>query len=540
MALLALCGTMTAIFWGPQKSLATVPRAPGDRNILRVAYTQILVPDPHQRSFPFPSANLFILSLWEPLVECDPATGQPRPAAAQSWEWSTDRLSLTLKLRPNARWSNGDQVTAQDFVRGWHRLLRQRIQVAQNLFPLKNAEAYHLGRIKDADTVGVRALDDLTLRLELEQVRSTLVSELADPLLSPLHRTDEKVLKEHLYFGQPGGLVTNGPFRLIQANYDGYRLATSEFYHGRSEIRLAGVHFIRADSLSVAPLLLAAGVVDVLTPTPFGVERAKPTTRQIVRTSELVLAVSALDFNVARGPLQDVRVRRALALALDRVGSIAEFDSAGRMVPAWSWVPSMPGRTGLVLLKEDANEARQLLASAGFPDGKGFPVLHLALPLWMQGDPYPAAWAERWFRELGVRTHVVYEPQPLMAKRSATGDYDVVYGTLIATVPDAGDLLSVFRMPARFSNTKWNDKDVICSLAEADTQTGAERLAILEKAERLAMAQVPSVPMMFERRQVMLAAEVKGWYPDPLARQSLKRLWLAGESAQDYQPTPRS
>src|SRR5882762_9120738 len=115
LALLVIGGALTAVFLGPQKNLAVVPQAPGDRNILRVAYTQILLPDPHLRSFPFPSANLFILSLWEPLVECDPATGQPRPAAAESWDWSPDRLSLTLRLRPDARWSNGDQVTAHDF-----------------------------------------------------------------------------------------------------------------------------------------------------------------------------------------------------------------------------------------------------------------------------------------------------------------------------------------------------------------------------------------------------------------------------------------
>src|SRR5262245_23912547 len=116
LVLLGLCGTMAVVFWGPRQSLAMIPRRAEDRNVLRVAYAQYLLPDPHRRTLPFPTHNHFILSLWEPLVECDPATGQPQPAAAESWEWSADRLTLTLKLRPDASWSNGDPVTAHDFV----------------------------------------------------------------------------------------------------------------------------------------------------------------------------------------------------------------------------------------------------------------------------------------------------------------------------------------------------------------------------------------------------------------------------------------
>jgi ABC-type oligopeptide transport system substrate-binding subunit len=144
----------------------------------------------------------------------------------------------------------------------------------------------------------------------------------------------------------------------------------------------------------------------------------------------------------------------------------------------------------------------------------------------MQSNSYPAAWSERWFQELGVRTHITYDPPILRMQRLKAGDYDVLYGALIATVPDAGDLLSPFLTSAEDNNMKWADKDVIRLLNEANTKTGKERLAVLEQAERAVMAAVPTVPMMFERRQSMLAAEVRGWYEDPLARQSPKRLWL--------------
>ncbi len=526
LALLALCGGVAGVFLGPQKALAVIPRPPEDRNVLRVAYTQFLLPDPDRRTLPITTQNQFSLSLWEPLVECDPATGEPRPAAAESWTWSPDRLELTVRLRPDARWSNGAPVTAHDFVRGWHHLLRQRIEWAQSLFALKNAEAFHHGKIKDPAAVGMHAVDDLTLRLELNQVRSTLLAELADPLLVPLPAGSEQVLAEHAYFSHPEKLVTNGPFQLQSASYNGYRLVACPYYHGHNQVRLAGVHFIRATDSASATLMLAAGLVDVVSPTPWE-ERPMPTNRPVRRETELVLGVTLITFNVTRGPLQDVRVRQALALALDRMGPIERFNP-GRMIPAWSWVPDMPGRPGLVLLNEDVKEARRLLAAAGYAGGNGFPVLDVSLPLWMKSDPYPEIWTERWFQALGVKTHLIYEPVPIRAKRMTSGgEYDVLYGTYFATVPDAGDLMSGFLWSTEYSESKWSDPQVTQLLTEANAKVGAEHLVSLEKAERLIVASVPSVPVMFEQRQSMLAGEVQGWYAEPLARQSFKRLWLS-------------
>jgi len=540
LTLLSLGGLMAMVFFGPRQSLPVIPRPAGEGNVLREAYTQYLLLDPHRRLAPLPAYNHLILSLWEPLVECDPATGEPRPAAAQSWSWSEDRKVLTLQLRPDARWSNGDPVTAHDFVRSWRRLLGRPMELAQTLFPLRSAEPFHRGQLKDPEKLGMRAMDDLTLRLELDQVRSSLVAELADPMLVPLHRSSEAAMADNAYFRDPALMVTNGPFQLLWANDDGFRLLACEFYHGHAEVRLAGVQFIRANSSSLAPLLVSAGVVDLLSPMPFGESRPGLTERRMHLERELELGVTSVDFNVTRGPLRDVRVRQALALALDRTGAINRLDS-GHMVPAWSWIPPMPGRPGLTLLQEDATQARRLLAAAGYPGGQGFPVLQMCLPLRMRSDPFLATWTECWFRELGVKTHMLYEPQDVRAKRlTATGEYDVTYGELVATVPDAGDMLSVFLWPVEYNSTKWTDQDVVHLLGEANTKTGAERLALLEKAERLVMAAVPAVPVMFNRRQALLADEVHGWYEDPLGRQSLKRLWLEPVTTLDASPEPRT
>ncbi|MDB6166348.1 MAG: dppE [Lacunisphaera sp.] len=540
LALLLFSGLMGAVFFGPRDSLPVVERRSEDNNVLRVGYVQLIIPDPHRRTYPVPAHNQFILSLWEPLVECDPATGQPQPAAAQSWSWSADRKILTLKLRPDARWSNGDPVRAADFVRSWLRVLRHSMDLATTLFPLKNAEAFFNGTLPQPEAVGVQALDDFTLQVELDRPRATFVAELADPMLSPLHSTSETAIANHTYFNQPATLVTNGPFRLVRASYDGFRLEACEHYHDRATVRLAGVQFVRMDYLSTAPLLVAAGVVDLFSQAPSAEpSRPWPTARPVRVESELVLGVTTIDLNVTRGPLRDVRVRQALSLALDRVGAIEKLDP-GHMEPANSWVPAMPGRAGLALLHENADEARRLLAAAGYPGGQGFPVLRMAVPMSFQRDPFPMAYTERWFQELGIRTYITYEPPLWLAPRLKAGDYDLFYGTLIATVPDAGDLLSTFLTPPGYSYTKWSDPAVVSALNQADAKNGEERRMALESAERLAMAALPTIPVMFERRQALRAAEVQGWYADPLGRQSFKRLWLESNPSNDPGMSPRS
>jgi len=536
--LLGTGALLAVIFYGRQSGLAVQPRTPEDSRVLRVAFVQNLLPDPHRWSLPFPTYNHFTLSLWEPLVECDPATGQPRPAAAESWNLSADGLVVTLKLRPDARWNNGERVTAQDFVRSWRRLLRQDGGMAQTLYILKNGEDFNMGRITDPRAVGVRAVDELTLRVELAQPRLNVVAELANPLLVPLHATDGNVLDDAAYFRDPRRLITNGPFRLVAAGIDGYRLEPCEFFHGRDGVRLNGVRFVRAGSLWLARLMLAAGVVDLVSPSINPGGSALPTNRAISARNELVLAVTSIDFNVTRGPLRDLRVRQALALALNRADAIRRFGQ-GRFVPAWSWVPGMPGRKGLTLLQEDAKEARRLLAEAGYPGGKGFPVLNMALTTLSSGDPFPPAWTESWFENLGVRTHISYETMEARDRRMTSGDYDVIYGTLIATVPDIADLMSGFTWAPEYSNTKWVDPEMTTLLTRANALAGPERMAVLEQAERRLMAAVPSVPVIFTRRAALMAAELQGWYEDPLGRQSIQRLWLAQAPVAIYNAEPK-
>jgi len=256
--------------------------------------------------------------------------------------------------------------------------------------------------------VGVEAVDDLTLRLTLAEVRSTLVTELADPLLVPWHPATESVLQDKRYLREPGQLASNGAFRLERASKDGFRVVVSPHYRDRAAIRLAGAEFVRVDNLKLGRLLVATGRVDMTAPLPEGTMAALPTDRSVKEVSEMALIVSTLDLNTERGPLRDQRVRRALALAMDRTTSLRS-PAHNALVPAYAWVPDMPGRPALSILREDADEARRLLAEAGYPGGRGFPVLTMPVsPRWRTYS-YLQDWTDRWYRELGVRTYLAFE-----------------------------------------------------------------------------------------------------------------------------------
>lgn len=514
---------MLAIFFAPRHGLGWARRAAHDRDVVRVAYAQMLKPDPHEWTFPLPMHNRFILSLWEPLIECDPVTGEPCPAAAAEWRWSDDRRILEIRLRPDGRWSNGDRVTASDFVRAWRRLIQKDLNCAAALFPVRNAESIHRGEIPDPSALGVEAVDELTLRVHLKAERSTFVAELADPLLVPIHVTTAEVLASKRVGATATRLITNGAFRLVQASAEGYRMEASPFYRERASVRLAGAEFVRADSPAMARLLLAVGRADIVEPPNRGGPAGLPTDRGVIEETEMSLMVTSLDLNSARGPLRDVRVRRALALAVDRAGAIASNDT-DNYVSAHSWVPNMPGRPGLNLMREDPVEARRLLAEAGFPGGKDFPVLILPVNPRRENYGFLQTWTERWYRELGVRTYLSFDLPDKRKTRVERGEFDVLLGGLIATVPDAGDLLGIFADPKRFNVPQWADPEVSRMLDEANRRTGAERLEILERLERRVMDAVLTIPMLFQRRRTLVAAEVEGWYADPLGRQALRRL----------------
>src|SRR5688572_8347175 len=336
--------------------------------------------DPHLASIL--NDQIVVLTLFEGLTLLEERTTNPLPAAAESWNVSADGLTWTFRLRETLQWSNGDPLTADDFVQSFRRILNPTFASdnAWYLFALKNAEAYNAKKIPDINAVGFKAPDARTLILTLEQPTPYLAALVSMPAWYPIN---PRVLSK---FGamerrgtpwtRPGNLVGNGAFTLAQWSPNARIVLEKNPRHREAaQNKLNGVVFFPIENPDVEERDFRAGQLHVT----FNLPVTKLTSWRKQDPAKLrvdpMLQINFLRFNTTRPPLNDMRVRRALSLAIDRE-AIAKSVLQGSRAPAMSLTPpNTGGYTVHARVPTDIVEAKKLLASAGFADGQGLPVI---------------------------------------------------------------------------------------------------------------------------------------------------------------------
>lgn len=285
------------------------------------------------------------VALFEGLCALDERTSQPVPAVAEKWEASPDGLTYTFHLRPTAKWSNGDPLTARDFVASWRRVLAPAL-AAENaylLYPLKNAAALNSGRLTDPATLGAEALDDRTLRLTLEHPTPYLPALTAQPVWFPVNpRVLAKfgdVNQRQPAWTRPENLVGNGPFTLAEWTPNARLVvAKNSAYWDAATVRLERIVFFPTESPEVEERNFRAGQVHVTYSLPTSKLDTYRTTNATALRLDPFLQAIFLRFNTTRAPFGDSRVRRALSLAIDRA-AIASSVLRGAQNPARSFTP---------------------------------------------------------------------------------------------------------------------------------------------------------------------------------------------------------
>jgi oligopeptide transport system substrate-binding protein len=324
-----------------------------------------------------PEARI-LTALYEGLVRADPRTGAPIPGMAESWSVSADGLTWTFALRGDSRWTNGDPVTARDFEYSFRRVLDPRTAApyADSLWCLRGAQAFSAGT-GGAEALGLRAPDDRTLVLELERPTPQLPALLLLAPLLPVHRGCVETWGREWI--RPEHIVTNGPFRLVERRVrDRLRLARHEGYWGAADVALATIDAYAADGITTQLNMYLTGQVDWMVKPPTSLYDSVLARPDAIRGPQA--GATFLRFNTTRAPFDDPRVRRALALALDREALARDIMRGGEL-PATSFVPAGLGMyVPATLAPADADAARALLAQAGYPGGAGFPEFELLYP----------------------------------------------------------------------------------------------------------------------------------------------------------------
>ncbi|MBI5770068.1 MAG: peptide ABC transporter substrate-binding protein [Verrucomicrobia bacterium] len=468
--------------------------------------------------------QIILVALFEGLTVLDEKTAQARPGVAESWQASPDGLTWTFALRADARWSNGDAVTARDFAYSFHRLLSPAFagEYSFMLWPIKNAERYNKGELKNFSDVGVEVINDRTLRLRLENPTAYLPALAAHPTWMPVHRA---TLEKHGRaddrgnpWTRPGTLIGNGPFTLTEWKPNA-RIVTTKNprYWDAAHTWLERVVFFPIEQADTEDRNFRAGQLHLT----YDVPKAKAATYRTQSPSPLridpLLNITYLNFNTKKPPFTDPRVRRALALALDRE-AISSRVLNGTYPPAFAMTPpNCGGYSPVNRVPTDYAAARRLLAEAGFPGGKGFPAVAVQV---LNDEAHPRmmeAIQAMWQRELGIRVTIEPYEQKTWLQNQQTMAHTLATLGWTADFPDPVTFLDVFRTGNGQNWTGWGDKayDTLLDQA-AGTIDPAARFEKFQQAEALLLDAAPVAPLVHRARTYLLHPTVKNWEPSPL------------------------
>lgn len=472
--------------------------------------------DPHATTGK-PEAHIQ-MALFEGLVSKDPQTLKPEPGVAESWQVSKDGLQYTFKLRENARWSNGDDLVAEDFVWSWRRALAPSLgnQYAYSLFVIENAERFYNGEVNDFADVGVKALDDKTLQVMLRGPASYFLSLLDHHSMYPVHRASVEAAGAYddraARWAVPETFVGNGPFTLRDWQQNKILVVEKNpHYWDAKRVALNEIHFHPVEDLSTQERMFRAGQLHKTEALP--IEKIGPYRDSGAPELRLhpYLGTYFYWLNTAVEPLNDVRVRKALAMSIDRQ-LLVEKVAKGGQLPAYSFTPpDVQGYTAKAQVRYDVAGAQRLLAEAGYPNGEGFPQLSILYNTLDDHQKIAMAIQQMWKQALNIDIATQNQEWKVFLSSTKTGDYQIARASWIGDYLDPNTFLNLFVTSGGNNRTGWGNPayDALITKAGASSDQ-SERYAYFQQAESILMDEVPIIPIYTYTSKYLLHPSVQG------------------------------
>ena len=528
LTLTAGCGKQeTGSTTGANKS------APAGSKIMRVGNgTEPVDLDPHVVTGV--QEHKIITALLEGLVAYSP-TGDTAPGVAEHWTISDDGLVYTFHLRANAKWSNGEPLTSQDFVSSFKRILTPSLgaEYAYKLFHLVGAEEFNTGKITDFTQVGAKAIDGRTLQLTLKHRTPFLLESLKHYAWFPVHiPTVEKfggLARKGSAWTRPGNYVGNGPFNLVEWKQNQKIVVTrSPTYWDHATVKLDGIEFFAIDSADTEERLFRTGKLDYAYSLPLGkIETYRREHTDTYRQAPYY-GTYFYRINTTRKPLDDKRVRRALALAIDRESIIKNILRDAGQTPAFNFTPPSDQFTATARLSGDLAEARRLLTEAGYPDGKGMPAVEILFNTLDSHRVIAEAIQQMWKTRLGINATIQNQEWKVYLDSQQTLDYQVARAGWIGDYGDPHTFLDMWVTGGGNNQTGWSNADydrLIRGALGANTEN--ERMAVYQKLEAILADEVPVIPIYFYTRIYAISPKVKNWITTPLDNRDWKWVDIA-------------
>lgn len=460
----------------------------------------------------------------------------PEPGIAESWDVSEDGTKYVFHLRDGLKWSDGSDLTAEDIKYGIIRVLDKNTASAYpyHAYCIKNGKAFYEGKAK-AEDVGVNVIDEKTLEIELDYPVPYFLDVLSWHLLLPLKK--DIVEKDPEGWAQnPETLITNGPFRVAEWKHNEYiLLEKNPYYWDKDNVKLDKVKLVMITDENTSLTAYKTGKIDYIRNIP------PVQLPQLIKSGEAItvnnLGPYFYALNVNKKPLDDPKVRKALALAIDREAIVKTVTQGGER-PAVAFIPyGLPGTEEgkdfrdegkeYIDPKGNVEEAKKLLAEAGYPDGKGFPELSLTYNTSEEHKAVAEAVQAMWKKNLGININLTNQEWKVFITTREQGDYDIARHGYFADFNDPGSLFDLWvtgspNNDAKYSNPEY-DKLVEAAGREQDPVKRAE---LYHKAEDILMEDMPIIPMHYYAQNYMLKPYIKGMHVSPLGWEFYRSVYI--------------
>ena len=482
--------------------------------------------------------NKIIQALIEGLIAYHPTDDlAPEPGMAESWTHNDRFTEWTFALRKDAAWTNGDPVVAEDFVYSWRRILSPELgsEYAEMLYVIAGAEAFHRGELEDFSAVGVKAIDAHTLKVTLEGETPHFLSLLKHYSFYPVNpRAVEAhggMLDRQSGWSTLENYVGNGAFRLTEwVTNQVITVEKNPDYWDADRVSLSAIRFFPIENKRTEETMYRGGRLHLTASVP---ANKIPLLREQLPDqlqTDPYLGTYYYQLNVTRPPFDDPRVRKALALAIDREALVNRVTQGGQ-APATGYVPQGIGDyPAMEALSFDPAQAKALLAEAGFPDGAGFPRKEVLINTSEDHRRIAEAIQAMWQEHLGITVGIYNQEWKVYLNSRSKLDYDVARAGWIADYVYPTTFLNMFTTGNGNNNTGWSSEEYDQLIRDARVAPSSEeRLRILREAETILMAELPVIPIYWYTTTYLKDPRIKGYAPKVLDNRPYKYLSLSAE-----------
>ena len=489
--------------------------------------------DPHQVT-DIPGFKV-VAALMEPLLVTDYQTFTLQPGVAESWEELEDGTLFRFTLRKDVKWSNGDPITADDFVYSWQRILSPGLgnQYALDYYAIKNAGAFHRGEIKDFAEVGVKALSDRLLEFRLERRDPLFLKRLASENTAPVHKaTVEKfgaMDDPNNNWIRAGNYVGNGPFVLKYWELNQIiELEKNPYYWDADKIRLQKVLMNPAETESNEERLFRSGQIDIAYGSRIPVDkiaRYKAESPEVF-FSQPAYATYFYLFNTQKPPFDNVNVRRAFSYAIDKALLTQHVTKNGEQV-ANALSPISNAYKPPQMQSYNPDLAREYLAKAGYPGGKGFPKVTLSYNTADLHQALAVAIQQMWKKELNVDVGLENQEWKVFLNFRQNLQHDIARAGSSSTFADPVDFLDSLRTGHGMNDAGWSNPEFDGLIEKSNrAATQQERYELLYQAESILLDQLPLIPIYYYTYSYLKSPEVKGFEFNMVDHPNFKGVYL--------------